>query len=179
MSILQKVKYYCTTLLLWSRFFRGEMFSVCSSASCAAAWRSSACFGLPAPLFCSTSCCFWVSSWPPSPWATTSTSSNTRMSLSVHPKLSLCIWLLPVWMGFCWSETVCFLHLRSSSTSSSCGPFGSEETVFNVTGECVKNLPAAAQTTIRYLSSEAFALPLILAEMWVCEVNLDQMLLSS
>ncbi|XP_023815637.2 transmembrane channel-like protein 7 [Oryzias latipes] len=52
----------------------------------------------------------------------------------------------------------------SSSTSSSCGPFGSEETVFNVTGECVKNLPAAAQTTIRYLSSEAFALPLILAE---------------
>ncbi|KAM9362620.1 transmembrane channel-like protein 7 [Symphorus nematophorus] len=49
-------------------------------------------------------------------------------------------------------------------TMSSCGPFGSGKNVFNVTGECVASLPSPAQTTIRYLASEAFALPLILAE---------------
>ncbi|TNN45155.1 Transmembrane channel-like protein 7 [Liparis tanakae] len=48
---------------------------------------------------------------------------------------------------------------------SSCGPFGNGETVFNVTGVCVNSLPSPAQTTLRYLASEAFALPLILAEM--------------
>lgn len=47
---------------------------------------------------------------------------------------------------------------------ASCGPFGNGETVFNVTGVCVASLPGPAQTTLRYLASEAFALPLILAE---------------
>ncbi|XP_023146173.1 transmembrane channel-like protein 7 [Amphiprion ocellaris] len=47
---------------------------------------------------------------------------------------------------------------------SSCGPFGNGQTVFNVTEDCVDKLPSAAETTIRYLASEAFALPLILAE---------------
>ncbi|XP_035516138.1 transmembrane channel-like protein 7 [Morone saxatilis] len=47
---------------------------------------------------------------------------------------------------------------------SSCGPFGNGKTVFNVTGLCVDSLPSSAQTTLRYLASEAFALPLILAE---------------
>ncbi|KAL7405270.1 hypothetical protein ABVT39_026352 [Epinephelus coioides] len=47
---------------------------------------------------------------------------------------------------------------------SSCGPFGNGETLFNVTGVCMNSLPGAAQTTLRYLASEAFALPLILAE---------------
>uniref|UniRef100_A0A3P8T962 Transmembrane channel-like protein n=1 Tax=Amphiprion percula TaxID=161767 RepID=A0A3P8T962_AMPPE len=47
---------------------------------------------------------------------------------------------------------------------SSCGPFGNGQTVFNVTEDCVDKLPRAAETTIRYLASEAFALPLILAE---------------
>ncbi|XP_032396610.1 transmembrane channel-like protein 7 [Etheostoma spectabile] len=47
---------------------------------------------------------------------------------------------------------------------SSCGPLGNGETVFNVTGVCVDSLPSPAQTTLRYLASEAFALPLILAE---------------
>ncbi|XP_008278488.1 transmembrane channel-like protein 7 [Stegastes partitus] len=46
----------------------------------------------------------------------------------------------------------------------SCGPFRNGETLFNVTGLCVDSLPGAAQTTVRYLASEAFALPLILAE---------------
>lgn len=47
--------------------------------------------------------------------------------------------------------------------SSSCGPFGGG-TVFNVTGACVVSLPPPAQSTLRYLASEAFAIPLILAE---------------
>ncbi|XP_054460456.1 transmembrane channel-like protein 7 [Anoplopoma fimbria] len=47
---------------------------------------------------------------------------------------------------------------------SSCGPFGNGETVFNVTGVCLDSLPSPAQTTLRYLASEAFALPFILAE---------------
>ncbi|XP_073328630.1 transmembrane channel-like protein 7 [Pagrus major] len=47
---------------------------------------------------------------------------------------------------------------------SSCGPFGNGESVFNVTGVCVASLPSPARTALRYLSSEAFALPLILAE---------------
>lgn len=48
---------------------------------------------------------------------------------------------------------------------SSCGPIGKGESVFNVTGVCVGSLPSLAQNTLRYLASEAFALPLILAEM--------------
>lgn len=47
---------------------------------------------------------------------------------------------------------------------SSCGPFENGETVFNVTKVCVNSLPKPAQTTLGYLASEAFALPLVLAE---------------
>nr|XP_019933818.1 PREDICTED: transmembrane channel-like protein 8 isoform X2 [Paralichthys olivaceus] len=47
---------------------------------------------------------------------------------------------------------------------SSCGPLGNRETVFNVTGVCVNSLPNLAQSTLHYLTSMAFALPLILAE---------------
>ncbi|XP_013869456.1 transmembrane channel-like protein 7 isoform X2 [Austrofundulus limnaeus] len=46
----------------------------------------------------------------------------------------------------------------------SCGPFINGETAFNVTQYCVTSLPNSAQTALRYLASEAFALPLILAE---------------
>lgn len=48
---------------------------------------------------------------------------------------------------------------------SSCGPFANHETVFNVTAVCVDSLPSPAPSIIHYLASEAFALPLILAEM--------------
>ncbi|XP_061578515.1 transmembrane channel-like protein 7 [Cololabis saira] len=50
------------------------------------------------------------------------------------------------------------------SPVSSCGPFANGRSVFNVTGDCVKSLPTPAQTTLRFLMSEAFALPLILTE---------------
>nr|XP_040041737.1 transmembrane channel-like protein 7 [Gasterosteus aculeatus aculeatus] len=53
---------------------------------------------------------------------------------------------------------------EATPDKSSCGPFGNGETVFNVTGVCMNSLPGPAQSALRYLTSEAFALPLILAE---------------
>ncbi|XP_077096432.1 transmembrane channel-like protein 7 isoform X2 [Siphateles boraxobius] len=44
-----------------------------------------------------------------------------------------------------------------------CGPFQDRD-VFNVTSVCLKTLPEPVQNTIRYISSEAFAIALILAE---------------
>ncbi|XP_056097758.1 transmembrane channel-like protein 7 [Rhinichthys klamathensis goyatoka] len=44
-----------------------------------------------------------------------------------------------------------------------CGPF-KDRTVFNVTSVCIKTLPNEVQNTISYISSEAFAFALILAE---------------
>lgn len=45
-----------------------------------------------------------------------------------------------------------------------CGPFEGNRTVFNVTSVCLKTLPDPVRTTISYISSEAFAVALILAE---------------
>ncbi|XP_066503999.1 transmembrane channel-like protein 7 [Hoplias malabaricus] len=45
-----------------------------------------------------------------------------------------------------------------------CGPFMGNSTVFNVTSACVRTLPGPAQTAIQYMTSEAFAFALILAE---------------
>ncbi|XP_037546161.1 transmembrane channel-like protein 7 [Nematolebias whitei] len=56
-----------------------------------------------------------------------------------------------------------FYHPKDK-TMLSCGPFGNEESAFNVTEVCVNSLPRSAQSVLRYLASEAFALPLILAE---------------
>ncbi|XP_059183969.1 transmembrane channel-like protein 7 [Centropristis striata] len=63
--------------------------------------------------------------------------------------------------------TLGFNLYHQDTDTSNCGPFGNRETVFNVTGVCVESLPKPAQSTLRYLSSEAFALPLILAEIIV------------
>ncbi|KAI9533886.1 hypothetical protein NQZ68_018254 [Dissostichus eleginoides] len=57
--------------------------------------------------------------------------------------------------------------LANSTLRSSCGPFGNEQSVFNVTGVCVDSLPGPAQSTLRFLASSAFALPLILAEILI------------
>uniref|UniRef100_A0A3B4EF79 Transmembrane channel-like protein n=1 Tax=Pygocentrus nattereri TaxID=42514 RepID=A0A3B4EF79_PYGNA len=45
-----------------------------------------------------------------------------------------------------------------------CGPFTYENSVFNVTSKCVETLPLPAQKAISYITSEAFAFALILAE---------------
>ncbi|XP_026214982.1 transmembrane channel-like protein 7 [Anabas testudineus] len=51
-----------------------------------------------------------------------------------------------------------------TNNMSYCGPFDNGQIVFNATAECMNSLPSAAQKSIHYLTSEAFALPLILAE---------------
>lgn len=58
-------------------------------------------------------------------------------------------------------------NLHKFEPSSSCGPFVGSATVFNVTAVCVDSLPGPAQSTLRYLSSEAFVLPVILAQIVV------------
>ncbi|XP_064816840.1 transmembrane channel-like protein 7 isoform X2 [Oncorhynchus masou masou] len=58
-------------------------------------------------------------------------------------------------------------NLHQFEPSSSCGPFVGSATVFNVTAVCVDSLPGPTQSTLRYLSSEAFVLPLILAQIVV------------
>ncbi|XP_061536442.1 transmembrane channel-like protein 7 isoform X1 [Phycodurus eques] len=50
---------------------------------------------------------------------------------------------------------------------SPCGPFGNGQSVLNVAGVCVESLPSLAKTIIRYMTSKAFALSLILAEIIV------------
>ncbi|XP_030627935.1 transmembrane channel-like protein 7 [Chanos chanos] len=45
-----------------------------------------------------------------------------------------------------------------------CGPFKGDKTVFNVTSACVNSLSDPARNAINYLTSEAFAFTLILAE---------------
>lgn len=57
------------------------------------------------------------------------------------------------------------MRLMCFPSRSSCGPFQNGKTVFIVTKVCVESLPSPAPATLSYLSSEAFALPLILAEM--------------
>ncbi|XP_060948132.1 transmembrane channel-like protein 7 [Limanda limanda] len=62
------------------------------------------------------------------------------------------------------ASAVGFNLYRQPKLVSSCGPTGNGETVSNVTKVCVGSLPRLAQSTLSYLASEAFALPLILAE---------------
>ncbi|XP_072516506.1 transmembrane channel-like protein 7 [Salminus brasiliensis] len=45
-----------------------------------------------------------------------------------------------------------------------CGPFVGNSSVFNVTSDCLGTLPSPVQTGMRYMTSEAFAFALILAE---------------
>lgn len=60
------------------------------------------------------------------------------------------------------------------SLSSSCGPFANGYSVINVTGECVGSLPSPAQATLYYLSSEAFALPLLMTQVIVLTFYVSQ-----
>lgn len=51
--------------------------------------------------------------------------------------------------------------------------FKNGKTVFKIVDVCVDSLPGPAQTTLRYLTSEAFVLPLLLAEVYVFQLNLS------
>ncbi|KAM7418724.1 hypothetical protein PAMA_016040 [Pampus argenteus] len=67
-------------------------------------------------------------------------------------------------LGLLMAAATLVFNLYQLPLSSARGPFGKGENVFNVTGMCVDSLPSLAQSTLRYLASEAFAIPLILAE---------------
>ncbi|XP_007570216.1 transmembrane channel-like protein 7 [Poecilia latipinna] len=54
-------------------------------------------------------------------------------------------------------------HLAERTNTISCGPL-KNETVLTVTETCVKSLPDSVQNVLKYLSSQAFALPLLLGE---------------
>lgn len=70
----------------------------------------------------------------------------------------------------CYKYIVCLWRWEKNHLSlfypsrSSCGPFENGQTLSKVAKVCVDSLPSAAQTVLNYLASEAFALPLILAE---------------
>ncbi|XP_056137066.1 transmembrane channel-like protein 7 [Lampris incognitus] len=80
---------------------------------------------------------------------------SSSSSFLFHFMLLLGLLMAAVTLGF---------SLYQFSPSSTCGPFGGGASVFNVTAACVNSLPRPAQSTLQYLASEAFALPLILAE---------------
>ncbi|KAG8015164.1 Transmembrane channel-like protein 7 [Nibea albiflora] len=81
-------------------------------------------------------------------------------SVLFHFMLLLGLFMAAVTLGFSFHLQNITLEINMSS----CGPFQNGNTVFNVTGVCVGSLPSPAPATLSYLSSEAFALPLILAE---------------
>ncbi|XP_070771490.1 transmembrane channel-like protein 8 [Enoplosus armatus] len=81
-------------------------------------------------------------------------------SVLFHFMLLLGLFMAAATLGFNFYQQEATLDINMTS----CGAFGNGETVFNVTGVCVDSLPRPAQNALHYLSSEAFALPLILAE---------------
>ncbi|KAG7491175.1 hypothetical protein MATL_G00000330 [Megalops atlanticus] len=66
-------------------------------------------------------------------------------------------------LGLLMAVVALSVNLRMAP-SAGCGPFQGRDSVFNVTAVCVDTLPRPGPSIIRYLRSEAFALPLILAE---------------
>lgn len=83
------------------------------------------------------------------------------VSFTLHPSLSTDCWLILIYTSITSQFSCCSPSLRIS-----CGLFKGGQTVFNVTERCMDQLPTLAKKTLRYLTSETFALPLILAEMW-------------
>ncbi|KAM3623172.1 uncharacterized protein V6R79_007941 [Siganus canaliculatus] len=79
----------------------------------------------------------------------------SNSSVLFHFMLLLGLLMAAVTLGF---------NLYRQDVLSTCGPLGNGENMFNVTGACVGRLPNLAQSTLRYLASEAFAVVLILAE---------------
>lgn len=137
-----------------------------SSKCCDAAFPSRGCSESPAPRFSFTSCCCWASSWLRPHWALTFTRKSLMSCLVSTERIvdgALCTSRLSLEM-----DAFCLSTFHSSSPKpSSCGPSEGGTRVLNVAGMCVDSLPAPAQVTLRYVASEAFAVPLIMAEMYV------------
>ncbi|KAM6939796.1 transmembrane channel-like protein 7 [Xenentodon cancila] len=85
---------------------------------------------------------------------------GSNSSVLFHFMLLLGLLMAAVTLGF----SIYQQNENETSAMSSCGPFANGNSLLNVTGDCVNSLPTPAQTTLRFLTSEAFALPLILTE---------------
>ncbi|TRY82674.1 hypothetical protein DNTS_032603 [Danionella cerebrum] len=66
-------------------------------------------------------------------------------------------------LGLCMSAITVVANINRFIPGD-CGPFEGNRTVFNVTGTCIETLPDPVQRGVRYISSEAFALTIILAQ---------------
>ncbi|XP_068607347.1 transmembrane channel-like protein 8 [Brachionichthys hirsutus] len=91
-------------------------------------------------------------------------------SVLFHFMLLLGLLMAKITLGFNFYRR----ELMSDLNISSCGPFGDAGTVFNVTRVCVASLPGPVQNALRYLTSEAFALPLVLAEVIILTSYVSQ-----
>ncbi|KPP75823.1 transmembrane channel-like protein 7-like [Scleropages formosus] len=67
-------------------------------------------------------------------------------------------------LGLLMAFVVLGINLNKLKPSPTCGPFLGSSTVFNVTTMCVDSLPVHVGDFIKFMSSEAFAVPLIVVE---------------
>uniref|UniRef100_H3BZL3 Transmembrane channel-like protein n=1 Tax=Tetraodon nigroviridis TaxID=99883 RepID=H3BZL3_TETNG len=81
----------------------------------------------------------------------------SNSSVLFHFMLLLGLIMAAVTLGF-------NFYLPPLENVDPCGLFENGQSVFNITAVCVASLPGPAQSTLSYLTSEAFALPLLLAE---------------
>ncbi|KAF3687321.1 Transmembrane channel-like protein 7 [Channa argus] len=89
----------------------------------------------------------------------------SNSSVLFHFMLLLGLLMAASTLGFYLYQQVAVDNISPSLLSGTfCGPFGNGQNMFNVTRSCVDSLPAIAKTTLGYLVSEAFAMPVILAE---------------
>ncbi|XP_048871484.1 transmembrane channel-like protein 7 [Brienomyrus brachyistius] len=77
-------------------------------------------------------------------------------------------------LGLLMAIAVLGLTLNKLPPSPQCGPFKGRSTVFNITAECVDSLPKVPRDLIHFMSSEAFALSLILAEIILLTSSMSQ-----
>ncbi|XP_068176898.1 transmembrane channel-like protein 7 isoform X2 [Antennarius striatus] len=91
-------------------------------------------------------------------------------SVLFHFMLLLGLLVAKIALGF----NIYWQELISEMNISSCGPFANGQTVFNVTGVCVASLPGPVQNILCYLTSKAFALPLVLAEVIILTSYVSQ-----
>nr|XP_023672727.1 transmembrane channel-like protein 7 [Paramormyrops kingsleyae] len=77
-------------------------------------------------------------------------------------------------LGLLMATVVLGITLNKLPPSPKCGAFMDRGTVFNVTADCVDSLPRVPRDLIHFMSSEAFALSLILAEIILLTSSMSQ-----
>ncbi|XP_019744762.1 transmembrane channel-like protein 7 isoform X2 [Hippocampus comes] len=91
----------------------------------------------------------------------------SNSSVLFHFMLLLGLVMAAITLGFSFFQQQTPADKNILFQHSPCGPFGNGQSAVNVVRVCVQSLPSVAQTIIHYLTSEFFALPLILAEIMI------------